>query len=119
MTETYIHPSEEQLARIRDIDLNGPVIMINLLRFDPDGGAEASREYVQAAGPHLARVGATLRYAGDVAATFIGDDEWDEALLVEYPSKQAFLDMTSAPDYPSGIRDGALTDSRLYCTVER
>jgi hypothetical protein len=55
----------------------------------------------------------------DFAATFIGGDEWDEALLVEYPSKQAFLDMTSAPDYPADIREDALTDSRLYCTVER
>jgi hypothetical protein len=45
-----------------------------------------------------------------------GDEEWDEILLVEYPSKAAFFEMTGDPDYPREIRGGALADSRLYCT---
>lgn len=63
--------------------------------------------------------GASIRYLGDSAATVIGGDEWDEVVVVEYPSLQAFFEMTADPGYPSAIRAGALADSRLYCTQER
>lgn len=118
VSETYIHPSPEQIAAIRDMDLDGPLVMLNLLRFAPNGGAEAYALYGAAAAPFLQRCGAKVRYAGDVAATVIGGDHWDEIILVEYPSKQAFFDMTGDPEYPSQMRAGALADSRLYCTQE-
>jgi hypothetical protein len=38
--------------------------------------------------------------------------------MVEYPSKEAVLDMTGSSDYPGEIRDDALLDSRVYCTQE-
>jgi hypothetical protein len=49
----------------------------------------------------------------------IGPDDWDEVVLVEYPSIRAFFEMTGHPDYPSDLRAAALADSRLYCTQER
>lgn len=119
MTETYIHPSAEQIKAIQELDVDGPLVMLNLLRFNPDGGAEEYSRYGAAAAPFLAESKATRRYVGSVAATFIGGEEWDLIILVEYPNKQAFLDMTGAPGYPSEIRAGALADSRLYCTQER
>ena len=118
MSETYIHPSQEQIAAIRGMDLDGPLVMLNLLRFAPNGGAEAYARYGAAAAPFLQRCGANVRYAGNVAATVIGGDDWDEIILVEYPSIQAFLDMTGDPEYPSQMRADALADSRLYCTQE-
>ena len=118
VSDTYIHPSQEQIAAIRGMDLEGPLVMLNLLRFAPDGGAEAYARYGAAAAPFLQRTGAKVRYAGNVAATVIGGDRWDEIILVEYPSKQAFFDMTGDPGYPSELRAGALVDSRLYCTQE-
>jgi hypothetical protein len=69
--------------------------------------------------PFLARAGATVRYLGAGAATVIGPDRWDEVVLVEYPTVQAFFEMTGDPDYPSDVRAGALADSRLYCTQQR
>lgn len=116
MPETYIHPSPEQIEALRAMDLQGPVVMVNLLRFAPDGGAEAYQRYGEAASPFIAASGATVRYLGHGAATVIGPDRWDEVILVEYPSLQAFFEMTGKPDYPSEIRAGALADSRLYCT---
>ena len=89
-----------------------------LLRFKPDGGAEEYARYGDAATPFLAGARAKIRYIGDIAATVIGNDEWDRIVLVEYPNKQAFFDMTSNPDYPSEIRAGSLADSRLYCSQE-
>lgn len=119
MTETYINPKREQIEQLLATDIDGPLVMVNLLRFAPDGGEEAYRSYGAAATPFLEKYGATIRFFGAGAATVIGGDEdWDEVILVEYPSKQAFIDMTSDPDYPSELRSGALADSRLYCTIE-
>lgn len=119
MAESFINPSAENIAALQAMQLDGPVVMVNLLRFRPDGGAEEYERYAAAALPFLERAGAKLRYLGDGAATVIGPDHWDEVLLVEYPSIQAFFDMTTDPEYPSEIRAGGLADSRLYCTQQR
>lgn len=116
MSETYIHPTKEQIAAIRDMAIDGPVTMLNLLRFHPDGGYEAYARYGAAAAPFLERSGARVRYLGQVAATVIGGEPWDLVILVEYPSSQAFLEMSGNPDYPATLRAEALLDSRLYCT---
>ena len=42
-----------------------------------------------------------------------------EAVLVEYPSKEAFLEMTEDTDYPNDVRRNAIEDSRLYCMRDR
>lgn len=118
MSATYIHPSAEQIEAIRSMDIDGPVVMLNLLRFNPDGGEEEYARYGQAATPHLQRSGAKIKYLGDVAATVIGEETWDRIILVEYPSKQAFLEMSGNPDYPGEMRANALLDSRLYCTQQ-
>jgi uncharacterized protein (DUF1330 family) len=118
MPDTYINPSPEQIDALGKLDLDGPLVMINLLKFNPDGGAEAYARYGQEAGPFLAKAGAKVRYLGHVAATVIGGEAWDEVILVEYPSKAAFFEMTQNPDYPGGVRAGALLDSRLYCSQE-
>lgn len=119
MSESFINPSPDNIAALREMQLEGPVVMLNLLRFRPDGGAEQYERYAAAAIPFLARAGAELRYLGDGAATVIGADHWDEVLLVEYPDIQAFFDMTSDPEYPSNLRAEGLLDSRLYCTQRR
>jgi uncharacterized protein (DUF1330 family) len=119
MIDSYINPSPEQIAALRLLELDGPVVMLNLLRFRPGGGAEDYARYGAAALPFLTKAGATVRYLGDGAATVIGPDAWDEVVLVEYPTVQAFFEMTGDPDYPSDLRTGALADSRLYCTQPR
>ena len=119
MTDTYLSPSAEQIEQLRKLNLEGPIVMLNLLRFNPDGGRETYAEYGQAAAPFLQQSGAQLRYLGDVAAAVIGPEDWDEIILVEYPSLQAFFEMIGNPEYPSEIRAAALSDSRLYCTQQR
>ena len=119
MTDTYLTPDPDQINALLELPLEGPVVMLNLLKFRPDGGAEEYAEYGRLARPFLDKAGASLRYLGDVAVTLIGGEEWDEAILVQYPSKQAFLDMTGDPDYPSEVRRNAVVDSRLYCMQDR
>jgi len=116
MSDTYINPSPEQIAALREMTLDGPVVMLNLLRFAGEKGRDEYRRYGEKAAPFLQQAGATIRYLGNVEATVIGAEEWDEIILVEYPSTSAFFEMTGNPDYPSDVRAGALADSRLYCT---
>jgi len=50
----------------------------------------------------------------------IGEEEWDEVALVEYPSIASFIEMQRDKDYQKMVhyRTDALTDSRLYLTVQ-
>lgn len=120
-----ITPNQSQIEALAGGGPGGPVLMLNLLRFKDraDGsdeglsGREAYQRYAQATGPFLAAVGGRLLFAVDTKQTVIGPEqlEWDMALLVEYPSRQKFLDMASDPEYLRihQHREAALSDSRL------
>jgi len=60
-------------------------------------------------------------WQGDAKHAFIAppDEQWDEVLLVEYPSKDAFLAMLKSPGYQAITfhRTAALEDARLIVTV--
>lgn len=113
----FIEPSRSQIEELAASPDPGPVVMINLLRFKADGGADAYARYGAAVLPCLAEVGARLVWQGRPDSVVIGDgaDLWDAVVLVEYPSRQAFLAMVSSPGYQAigGLRTEALTDSRL------
>lgn len=96
------NPTPEQIEALAQRPAGAPVLMVNLLKFHADGGKERYVEYGLAVAPHLARVGATVRYAGSAPTVVIGDDDsvwWDTILIVEYPSPAAFIDMVSTPEY--------------------
>jgi uncharacterized protein (DUF1330 family) len=114
-----IDPTPQQFGAFAKAPIEGPVVMLNLLRFKPDGGEASYKKYGELAGPHLKRAGGKVLYQGRGRATVIGEDGWDEVLIVQYPSRQAFLDMVTHPDYQAitHLRTNALTDSRLYCTT--
>jgi uncharacterized protein (DUF1330 family) len=117
----YIEPSREQLAELAASPESGPVVMINLLRFRPDGGAAAYAHYGEGVLPCLARVGGRILWQGRPDSVVIGDeaDRWDAVVLVQYPSRQAFLAMIGATEYQAiaGLRTEALADSRLIATT--
>lgn len=118
-------PTESQVERLAANGSREPVIMLNLLRFKEraDGidegisGREAYARYGEEAAPFLAAVGGRLLSAVEAQQVVIGpdEDEWDVALLVEYPSREAFLQMAANPDYLAvhAHREAALADSRL------
>lgn len=94
----------------------GPVAMLNLLDFKPGGGAERYAEYGAAVQPLLERVGARVLYAGQAGSPLIGPSKWDLVLLVEYPTRQAFLDMIGSPEYReiAHLRSEALERGELH-----
>lgn len=96
--------------------------MINLLKFKTvtdsgESGRDAYNRYLTAISPMLRSVGGCLLWMGAVDQVFIGksQDEWDMAMLVEYPSRRAFMQMISDPAYNQAHihREEALADSAL------
>jgi uncharacterized protein (DUF1330 family) len=120
-----IHPTEDQIRQLAESGENGPLVMLNLLRFkaQADGvdqgvsGAEAYARYSAGTEPFLRGVGGRLLAAVAPRQSVIGpaESEWDLVLLVEYPSRQKFLQMAMNPEYLKvhEHREAALSDSRL------
>jgi uncharacterized protein (DUF1330 family) len=131
MSAMSIEPTPEQFERLGESDDERPVLMLNLLRFkeradgvdaqDGISGAEAYARYGAAVAPFLKRAGGRVVLAMAASESVIGplDGEWDMVLVAEYPSRRAFLRMTSDPEYLAihAHRAAALADSRLIaCT---
>jgi uncharacterized protein (DUF1330 family) len=117
-----INPTEQQINELAGADDPGPVVMVNLLRFKGDtgngnDGAAAYGRYGRSVLPMLAKIGARVLWLGAVEQVFIGgdDDRWDQVLVVEYPSRKAFLGMIASDEYRAAHRDReiALDDSAL------
>jgi uncharacterized protein (DUF1330 family) len=130
-----IEPTSEQFQRlVQDITESGPVVMINLLRYRdraqypvgtdaaPCSGRDAYQRYAAVAVSTVEQVGGKILWMGTVKTAVIApaDETWDDAVLVQYPSRQAFVAMVSRADYQAAAvhRTAALADSRLLLTVE-
>ena len=116
-----VNPRGADLKRFLAEDPGGPVVMLNLLRFAPDGGRESYERYAAAFSEHAARFGAKIVYLGDCSTALVAPEAhaWDAVLLVEYPSRQAFSAMVADPEYQrvTHLRTQALTDAVLQATV--
>ncbi|MDP3940397.1 MAG: DUF1330 domain-containing protein [Deltaproteobacteria bacterium] len=111
-------PNPEALQAFAARATEGPVVMLNLLKFKPDGGREMYARYGAAVMPLLQKAGGRIVYAGEGTERLIGSTEWDSVLLVEYPTRQAFLDMVLSETYRAiqHLRDESLERSVLYAT---
>ena len=129
-----VEPSAQRLQEfIEGGEDDSPVVMINLLRYraqaeypegfdaEPCSGREAYQRYGAVALGRVALAGGRVVWMGSAQATLIGPDteQWDDAVLVEYPSRKAFMRMLSQPEYLAATphRTAALEDSRLIATV--
>ncbi|HEY4398735.1 MAG TPA: DUF1330 domain-containing protein [Acidimicrobiia bacterium] len=131
-----IGPTKEQIQALLDSDLDAPVVMLNLLKFaekaadgdgDRDGdGAQSGRDSYARYGDRvrsmLEETGARVLWQGRADSVVIGGDgdDWDAVILVEYPSRQAFIEMTSSPKYQEVSKDrtAGLADSRLIAMTQ-
>ncbi|MBB3950726.1 DUF1330 domain-containing protein [Aureimonas jatrophae] len=88
---------------------DAPIVMLNLIRFQPDGGRERYREYLRMATPILARFGARILFGGDGLPTLTlgSGKDWDAVVLVRYPDRSAFGRMVADPDYQVAFQVGA------------
>lgn len=107
-----IEINQEELQKYMQHPDNQPVVMINLLKFkneteDGVDGTELYKCYKQKAAELLKQVGGKLLWIGNSDQYIIGgdNDKWDEVLLVEYPSRAAFLKMISLPEFEEVQKD--------------
>jgi hypothetical protein len=92
-------------------DEDGPVWMVNLMKYretadyadgtgieDRISGREADDRYTPL--ESLSAVGAEIVFAGDVTEQFLNDEpRWDRVAVVRYPTRRAFVEMQSRPDF--------------------
>ena len=45
---SFIMPTQDQFKQLMAQEYKGPIVMVNLLKFKPDGGAESYRKYYEA-----------------------------------------------------------------------
>ena len=121
----HIDPNEEVLEAMRQADPSQPIVMLNLLRFRDqalegfgvDGltGQQAFQRYGQLNEGEGVRFDSEPIWLGLSNRTIIGDEQWDVAILVRYPTRQHFIDKLDDPTYReiSLVRAAALIDSRL------
>lgn len=108
-----LNPTGDQFRDMKKNQKPGPFVMVNLLRFSSSGrmdgetGKESYERYGQTMGALLKKAGGRLLWIGNVDQVFIGTagDGFDYVMLVEYPSRKAFLEMVSSPEYLEANRD--------------
>ena len=107
-----VAPTEEQMEGFLEPGRDGPIYMLNLLKFKEkaeyaDGretvlsGAEAYAIYGQEVIQHLQKVGGAPMFSAGVERLMLGEVEelWDAAAIAMYPSRKAMLEMISSPEY--------------------
>ena len=105
-------PTEEQMEGFLEPGRDGPIYMLNLLKFKEkaeyaDGretvlsGAEAYAIYGQEVIQHLQKVGGAPMFSAGVERLMLGEVEelWDTAAIAMYPSRKAMLEMIMSPEY--------------------
>ncbi len=132
MMKTYIAPTQETGAALFKRNLQGEVIMLNLLRFkdiadysehpelapeQPISGREAFQKYIDHTLPFLKESGGDILLFADAGAYFIGptDEQWDFVMLIQQRSIESFFAFASneACMVGNGHRSAAILDSRL------
>lgn len=113
-------PNVEQFKKLFKNPNEGPVVMLNLLKFKPEGGLASYGRYAQEVEKFMEEVGAKMIFLSKAGELLIGQEPWDVVMLVQYPSRKAFLKMTSNPDYLEihKYRMAAIERSVLYATDE-
>ena len=96
-----IRPNKEQFLELMNAPDEGPVVMLNLLKFKPREGASEYNKYGDAVVKMVEASGGKVLWMGKVDQTLIGpvEEAWDAVALVQYPSRKAFVEMTSTKEY--------------------
>lgn len=119
--DRWIDPTADQVRALRDSGVDGPIIMVNLLKFRlharyPDESEEPTRSGQAAYDLYEHAFSVTVRdvsraeiiYRGPVQQVFIGQacdpaTQWDRVLIVRYPSRRHFLAMMADLTYRQAL----------------
>lgn len=111
LVENAVYPTGETLGALIALPQDGPVVMLNLLKFRDkaiykDGratdlsGLEAYTLYGRLMSAFVIARGGKLHFNAPAAAPVIGTvgEMWDAVALMEYPSPKAFVEIATAPE---------------------
>ncbi|MEM9839007.1 MAG: DUF1330 domain-containing protein [Pseudomonadota bacterium] len=125
---TFIDPTREDFKAFAEMQIAGPVHMLNLIKLREkavyeDGreatGLEAYRAYGASSEPFFKGNGGSIVWRGKPQFPLIGpqDEHWDIGFIAGYPSKDAFIAMVLDPGYQAIVfhRQAAVETSRLTC----
>jgi uncharacterized protein (DUF1330 family) len=99
------HLNSEELRVLPD---DAPVVMLNLMRFREnslDGNGSGWDAYLRYSALSIKLIkarGGTIIWTGNAEAVALGVPDrhrWDYVALVRYPTRAAFLDMMTSPQY--------------------
>lgn len=138
MDEKYLMPTQEAGRDFFMRQIQGSVVMLNLIRFretadysatpelapsGPISGKAAYELYIEHTLPFLKDSGGELVFLGEGGSFLIGppNERWDAVLLVKQSSVQSFMAFESNEDYMKGTghRTAAIEDSRLLPMIEQ
>ena len=110
--ENKVTPNQEQIEGFFEQGPEGPIYMLNLLKFKEnavyeDGveselsGAEAYALYAAEVSKILITLGGGGMFNAKVERLVLGDVEelWDTVAIAMYPSRQAMIAMMQSPEY--------------------
>ena len=128
----YLEPTQDSGRAFVMRQLDGPVVMLNLLRFrdvadytatpqlapsSPITGEAAFQRYIEHTLPYLLQSGGSIEFLGKGGDFLIGPpgERWDMAMLIRQHSVESFLAFATHEAYLSGLghRTAAIEDSRL------
>lgn len=125
--DKYLDLTKEQFKAFMEYPTGEKLQMLNLLKFKDKveatgkSGAEQYKAYLKAAAPFTTKANAKIVFYGAPKFNLIGPQdelEWDKILIVEYATKNEFINMISNKEYPAALRKMALLDSRLiFCSM--
>lgn len=115
-----IEINQDQFVKLLKNSNQKPFVMLNLLKFKKDGGRESYARYLQEVAKFVEGVGAKLLFLSQTQELLNGTETWDLLMLVQYPSRKAFLQMANDPEYLKihNFREKALERAVLYATDE-
>ena len=119
MSKSQIRPEEDTRAEFLENDDGGPFVMVNFLKFKPGGGSREYGKYGSAFAKLIEKHGGRFIYNGRVAQKFVGDEDWHAVALVHYPSRKAFVELTTSPEYMAihPHREDGLEKTLVYATT--
>jgi hypothetical protein len=97
-----LSPTAAEIYKLQEEAPKGGIVMINLLKFRADGGREAYRRYLEAAGEAVRSRGGNrprLLYAGIVGDDFGDGEDWDFLMLAEYDDYNHYVETMMDPLY--------------------
>jgi len=115
-----VNPSKAALENLAAQVDDSPIIMLNLLRFRPQGDSSIYNLYGREAAPEVKKVGSFVGFFGatinDLDPALCFDDSWDGVVLPVYRRRKSFLDLQKSERYQLAIpyRSAGTSRRTLY-----